>query len=123
MKQPIVRLFLAGLAVLVAAYVVTTMPLPFIRSWWDAGVGDDADPLHKRHRIADTLVASHQLIGRTRAEIEAQLGFVSRARGFEGWDMIYLLGDERGFFSIDGEWLVIRLDASGRASEARIITD
>lgn len=105
------------------AYVVTTMPLPFIRSWWDAGVGDDADPLHKRHRIADGLVASHKLVGRTRAEIEAQLGLMSQLRSFEGWDMVYLLGDERGFFSIDDEWLVIRLNASGRASEVRIITD
>jgi hypothetical protein len=42
---------------------------------------------------------------------------------FRQWDMVYWLGMERGFVSIDSEWLVIRLDQDGRVAESRIVTD
>ena len=41
---------------------------------------------------------------------------------FKQYDLVYWLGDERGFFSIDSEWLVIRID-DGRVIEAEIVTD
>ncbi len=42
---------------------------------------------------------------------------------FRDWDMVYRLGMERGFISIDSEWLVIRLGTNGRVTESRIVHD
>jgi len=42
---------------------------------------------------------------------------------FKGWDLVYRLGMERGFISIDSEWLVLRLAPGGRVAEARLVTD
>ena len=39
------------------------------------------------------------------------------------WDLVYRLGDERGFVSIDSEWLVLRLGAAGRITQACLVTD
>ena len=37
--------------------------------------------------------------------------------------MVYWLGDERGYMSIDSEWLVVRLDGEGKVAEYRIVRD
>ncbi len=42
---------------------------------------------------------------------------------FSDWDLVYRLGMERGFISIDSEWLVTRLGPDGRVVQARIVTD
>lgn len=88
-------------------------PLPFSAGWWRAGEGNWSDPLHRRHRIADWLVLSHRLVGLHRNDVVALLGEPPPTEYFKEWDMVYLLGAERGFISIDSEWLVLRLDAAG----------
>lgn len=121
------RSFLWALVLAVIAtasyYAILIMPLPFAPSWWAVEDFDLNERFHLRHRIADSLVASSRLEGKTREEIVALLGEPPQTDYFSDWDLVYGLGMERGLFSIDGEWLVIRLDASGRAIEARIVRD
>jgi hypothetical protein len=63
------------------------------------------------------------LRGKTRGDIESMLRPAPETSNFRDFDLVYWLGPERGFMSIDCEWLVIRLDATGRAREVRIVRD
>jgi len=83
-----------------------------------------------RIRMVDHLLISGALEGKTRAQVEALLGPDDTERGtgwgrgyFSNWGSVYWLGPERGFFSIDSEWLVLDYGASGVVSEYRIVTD
>ena len=73
--------------------------------------------------MVDDLIARHRLKGRTRAEIVALLDGPPRTSYFDNYDLVYWLGPERGWISIDSEWLVFRLDTSGRVAEYRLVTD
>ena len=76
-----------------------------------------------RLRMADRLIARGTLIGLTRNEAVALLGEPPDHGYFTDWDLVYLLGDERGFVSIDSEWLVLRLGPNGRITQAKLVTD
>ncbi len=104
-------------------YLVARAPLPLVHSWWIAGQDHWNDPWHRRQRMADGMLVTRSLMGLTRTEVIATLGAPPPTDYFRDWSMVYNLGAERGFVSIDSEWLVIRLDASDRVSEARIVTD
>ena len=108
----------AGAGIVYAAFFG---PLPFVRSWWQAD--DWLDPLHKRHRIADGLLLTGTLVGKSRAEIVAMLGEPPKTDYFEDWSLVYMLGSERGLFSIDSEWLAMRLDITGAVTQAAIVKD
>ena len=103
----------AALSAAALYWGVADAPLPFYSTWWHAGEQDWADPLHRRHRMADWLVRSNRLLGQRRADVVALLGEPPPTEYFKEWDMVYLLGAERGFISIDSEWLVLRLDVDG----------
>lgn len=62
-------------------------------------------------------------MGKSRAEVVVLLGEPPPTDYFRQYDMVYWLGAERGWLTIDSEWLVVRLDANKRVSEARIVTD
>jgi hypothetical protein len=112
-----------GVAVAAGVYVVLIGPLPFIRSWWQVADYSWRDPLHKRHRIADGLVLTGGLVGKTRAEILAMLGEPPATDNMSDWTLVYVLGPERGFFSINYEWLVMRIDEAGLVTEAAVMSD
>lgn len=76
-----------------------------------------------RLEMADRLVARSALLGRTRAEVVAQLGEPPPTAYFSDWDLVYWLGPERGLLSIDSEWLVVRFSSAGTASDCRIVRD
>src|SRR5271163_4646713 len=61
-----------------------------------------------REQMADRLVGRHALQGKTRVEVVSLLGEPPRTDYFADWDLVYFLGPERGFLSIDSEWLVVR---------------
>jgi len=123
-RPRIVRLGVLWLLGLIAlGWIVARAPLPFVDEWWRAGESDWGDPLKKRHRIADAFVMTNALIGKSRSELVERLGTPPETGYFSDWDLVYPLGLERGFMAIDSEWLVIRLDASGIAVEARIVRD
>ncbi len=72
--------------------------------------------------MADGLVGSKKLIGMTRQELQELLGSSPENDRYPG-ALTYWLGPERGFMSIDSEWLVIGFDDSGKASSAEISND
>jgi hypothetical protein len=99
----------------------TTRPVPFERiAWLEAEKSPESDV---RHRMADWLVESSHLRGKTRAEVVDLLGPVTDTDKFREFDMVYVLGRERGWMSIDHEWLLLVLDREGRVSAARVTSD
>ncbi|MGG6237590.1 hypothetical protein ACQ4N7_03035 [Nodosilinea sp. AN01ver1] len=82
-----------------------------------------ASPTYVRLCMVDDLVAKYILMGRSRASVIELLGTPEPEKSFSGYDMVYVLGPERSFISIDYEWLVIKLDAAGYVNEAKILTD
>jgi hypothetical protein len=73
--------------------------------------------------MADWLVGSGTLRGKTRQDVITLLGEPSDEGYFRKWDLVYWLGPERGYFSIDSEWLVLRLGRDDRVIECRIDRD
>ena len=102
---------------------IVTRPTPF-----DAGIWRTGENVHWRDeaprlRMADGLVERRALLGKTRAEIVEMLGAPTETAKFSSYGLVYWLGLERGFMSIDSEWLVVGFDANGRAAEAMIVRD
>jgi len=85
--------------------------------------GNSHTPASVRLRMADDLVDSKKLIGLTRQEVVARLGEPPKTEYFKEFDMVYYLGPERGFISIDSEWLVLKLGPEGRVVRATIAND
>jgi hypothetical protein len=89
------------------------------QAWRSArGAGDPV-----RIRMVDDLLKSHDFRGKTKSEVEALLGPPDSTEYFSDCDLVYWLGPERGFMSIDSEWLALRLDARGRVSDCQVVRD
>jgi hypothetical protein len=73
--------------------------------------------------MADRLLARGTLNGKTRAEVVEMLGEPPTTEYFSDWDLVYWLGPERGFISIDSEWLVVRFGPDGRVTNNRLVRD
>jgi hypothetical protein len=112
-----------AIAALFAFYMITSVPFPFVQAWWHAADYDAHDRFSKRHRMGDWLVMTGALEGLSRDEVLARLGPPPPVAKFTDYDLVYHLGDERGFMSIDSEWLVIRLSQSGVVTEIQVIRD
>ncbi|MFQ4137822.1 hypothetical protein PGN35_016010 [Nodosilinea sp. PGN35] len=82
-----------------------------------------AAPTYVRLCMVDDLVDKYILMGRSQADVIELLGSPEPETSFSDYDMVYVLGPERSFISIDYEWLVIKLDAAGHVNEAKIVTD
>lgn len=96
--------------------------IPFnSQAWQDPKQVNGDDPV--RIRMIDDLMASKRLDRRSRAEVEKLLGNLTNEEYFTNYDLVYWLGPERGFMSIDSEWLVIKFDSRGFVSEYRIVRD
>ncbi|MEA5449960.1 hypothetical protein VB780_15375 [Leptolyngbya sp. CCNP1308] len=81
------------------------------------------EPTYVRLCMVDDLLAKYLLLGRPQAGVVELLGPPHPQNGFADYDMVYVLGPERSFISIDYEWLVIKLDGAGHVSDAAIATD
>src|SRR5574341_40025 len=75
-----------------------------------------------RVRMVDDLLRRHRLIGMQRAQLEALLGVPPPTPYFREYDYVYWLGPERGLFSIDSEWLVVKLQ-NDVVVAAEVVTD
>ena len=73
--------------------------------------------------MADMLGQQGRLIGMSRAEVVSMLGMPTVTSHFRGHDLVYVLGNERGWLSIDSEWLLMRVDAMGRVTTAELARD
>jgi hypothetical protein len=87
---------------------------------WKAENGDAAQGI--RVRMVDDLLARHKLVGMARAQVEELLGVPPATPYFREYDYVYWLGPERGFISIDSEWLVVKIN-EGVVVSAKIVTD
>ena len=112
---------IASIAVTAGAYWrVAGGPTEFERSVW---LQSETNPESPRLRMADDLLRSEVLLGKSRAEIETMLGPPTSTDKFRDSELVYWLGPERGFISIDSEWLTLNFDQAGKARDARIVTD
>jgi hypothetical protein len=115
-------------AVLLSLWLVTypwsmtfpTSAQPFVSHAWR-----DESKVKEGVRLgmADQLIADGTLLGKARAEVVDLLGEPPPTGYFADWDLVYWLGPERGYISIDSEWLVLRLSAEGRVIDNRIVRD
>jgi hypothetical protein len=93
---------------------------PFDAQTWLADAREDSGV---RQQMADRLIAHRVLIGKTRSEVIEMLGEPPPTTYFNDSALAYRLGAERGFISIDSEWLVLQLGPGGRVSDAAIARD
>jgi hypothetical protein len=87
-------------------------------AWKNADMADSKNPV--RLRMVDDLLKRHRLVGRTRAEVEQLLGPPTETGKFGDYDYAYWLGPERGFISIDSEWLALKVEG-GRVTQAKVV--
>jgi hypothetical protein len=78
--------------------------------------------------MVDDLLSKHQLVGRTRSEIDNLLGVPPPNRNyFEGtdyykhYDYVYWIGEQEGLFG-SYEWLVIKFK-NNIVNDARLISE
>ena len=53
----------------------------------------------------------------------AELISSEKTNYFADYQLVYWLGPERGFISLDSEWLAVRIGPDQRVAEARIVRD
>ncbi len=76
-----------------------------------------------RIRMVDDLLRRHSFRGMTREQLTGIVGEPDKTEYFKDWDLVYWLGPERGFMSIDSEWLVFRFDRQKKVTDHRIVRD
>jgi hypothetical protein len=76
-----------------------------------------------RIQMVDDLLRRHSFNGMTRDQVTAIIGEPDQTEYFKDWDMVYWLGPERGYMSVDSEWLVFRLDDQKKVVEHKIVRD
>ena len=96
--------------------------LPFdSASWQDQKQVYGDDPV--RIRMVDDLIRSRRLDHLGRTELEQLLGKPPATGYFKEYDFVYWLGPERGPFSVDSEWLVVKLDSNGVVEKYGVVHD
>ena len=76
-----------------------------------------------RLRMVDDRLRRYHFRGMTRAQVTALLGEPPQTGYFKEWDLVCWLGPERGWISIDSEWLAFRLDAEKKVSDYKSVRD
>ncbi|MCM3124978.1 MULTISPECIES: hypothetical protein [unclassified Mesobacillus] len=78
----------------------------------------------ERIDMIDSMLSEVELKGKTKTEIIKLLGVEEEKAYFkEPNNLVYYLGDERGFVRIDREWLVLWFDDKDRVTDYEIKTD
>jgi len=117
-----IMVMLGTTAFLVIDTGVNTRPLAFDAERWRREPAT-LDHSSVRLRMVDDLLDQSILTGLARKEVIHLLGNPERTDYFSDWDLVYVLGPECGFISVDYEWLLIRLDESGHVFDATTATD
>lgn len=102
-------------------WLIFSCPLPFVASLWHSSL--QGTTFNVRHRIADGLELTGRLNGKTKAEVLELLGIPPPTDKFEEHGLVYALGPERSWISLDYEWLLVDFDTSGRASNVTVVSD
>lgn len=97
--------------------------------WWISGQRFDSalwksvtESDATRLAMVDDLLERYELVGMTREEIDRLLGVPPETGYFANFEYVYWLGPERGFISIDSEWLCIDFE-DGVVSDVRLMRD
>lgn len=88
--------------------------------WKNEKLVNSRDPI--RIRMVDDLLNKNELIGMSKSGVNDLLGIPPKTGYFSNYDYVYWLGPERGFMSIDSEWLVIKFE-NNKVVEVKITTD
>jgi hypothetical protein len=102
-------------------WLVFGCPLPFVASLWHSSL--DGTTFNTRYRVADGLELTGRLNGKSRAEVLDLLGLPPPTDKFEDHGLVYVLGPERSWISLDYEWLLVDFDSSGRTSNVTVVSD
>jgi hypothetical protein len=95
------------------------MPFDALK-WQNEELVNSTNPI--RTRMVDDLLKKYNLVGMPKVKLNDLLGTPSKTSYFSDYDYVYWLGPERGFISIDSEWLAIKFE-DDRVIEARIVRD
>lgn len=128
-----VRVLLAavtGVLIFVAGgllVIYTKAPAPPEHMPFDAEIWNDekrySAPPYPRQLMVDDLLAKNYFDGKDREAVVSLLGDPPKTGYFRKYDLVYWLGPERSWVSIDSEWLVIKFDSTRHVQEATIATD
>lgn len=79
---------------------------------------------NSRVYMIDDFFDKYQLEKMTKEEVTDLLGVPPETNYFKEDDnIVFRLGDERGFISIDSEWLIVKFDVEGKVTEYEIRRD
>lgn len=81
------------------------------------------DEPYIRIKMVDDLVTNHLSKGISRLQVIELLGEQIETKKMQEYDLVYWLGMEKSFISIDSLWLVIKFDKEDRLTEFKILTD
>lgn len=99
---------------------------PFEREAWLHGT-HEAQGEFPRLGMADDLIAKETLRGMRKDAVLALLGEPEGRDVLwseeDRFDLLYRLGPERGYFSVDSEWLGITFDKSGKVARYKLVRD
>ncbi|MCT2344763.1 hypothetical protein [Niallia taxi] len=77
----------------------------------------------ERTFMIDNLLKEHPLKGKQKKDIISLLGQETAEANFKEKDnMVYLLGAERGFISMDTEWLIIHFNDENIADKVEVVS-
>ncbi|WP_182103099.1 hypothetical protein [Niallia taxi] len=77
----------------------------------------------ERTFMIDNLLKEHPLEGKQKKDIVALLGKETAEAYFKEKDnLVYLLGAERGFISMDTEWLIIHFNDDNIADKVEVVS-
>jgi hypothetical protein len=127
-RQILVALGVLAIVMMVARRILFPMPMDRCqrRQFASAPWQDSAQafsPSAIRGCMVNHLLKRYALVGMARDSVIRLLGAGDRTNYFKEYDLVYWLGPERGWMSIDSEWLVLRINNQGWVAEARIVTD
>lgn len=80
--------------------------------------------ISERVYMVDDLLDTYDLNGMSKSKVIALLGAPNEETSFSSEEnAVYYLGNERGWISIDSEWLIIEFDSSNKVKNYFITTD
>ena len=80
-------------------------------------------PPYLRIKMVDSLLSKYKFDNWSKEKVIKFLGNPEETDYFENYDLVYWLGAERGFISIDSEWLVFKLNSNLLVYEYHIVSD